>query len=115
MTAASIWPCSMAATAVAPRPTPITPTEFGSTPFLLSRYFRKKSVDEPGALTPTFLSARSLIDLISPACLGDTTSAKPGIAVIDHEGLQMLALGGEIDAVVEIAATPRRPSRRSPP
>ena len=57
---------------------PITPTEFGSTPFLLSRYFRKKSVDEPGALTPTFLSLRSLIDLILPVCFGDTTSAKPG-------------------------------------
>ncbi len=78
MTAASIWPCSIAAMAEPPRPTPITPTEFGSTPFLLSRYLRKKSVDEPGALTPTFLLARSLIELISAVCLGETTSAKPG-------------------------------------
>ena len=93
----------MAATAVAPRPTPITPTEFGSTPFLLSMYLRKKSVEEPGALTPTFLLARSLIELISAVCLGDTTSAKPGIAVIDHEGLQRLVLGGQIDAMIEIA------------
>ena len=56
----------------------MTATEFGSTPFLLSMYLRKKSVEEPGALTPTFLLARSLIEEISPVCLGDTTSAKPG-------------------------------------
>ena len=31
-----------------------------------------------GALTPTFLPARSLIDLISPLCEGDTTSTRPG-------------------------------------
>ena len=64
---------------------------------------RKKSVEEPGALTPTFLPARSLIDLISALCEGDTTSTSPGIAVVDHERLQLLLLGGEIDAVVEIA------------
>ncbi len=57
---------------------PITPIEFGSTPFLLSRYFRKKSVEEPGALTPILLSLRSFIDLILPVCFGDTTSARPG-------------------------------------
>ena len=56
----------------------MTATEFGSTPFLLRMYLRKKSVDEPGALTPTFLLARSLIDLIYAVCLGETTSAKPG-------------------------------------
>ena len=28
---------------------------------------------------------------------------QPGIAVVDHEGLQFLLLGGEVDAVVEIA------------
>ena len=28
---------------------------------------------------------------------------QPGIAVIDHEGLQLLLLGGKIDAMVEIA------------
>src|SRR5262249_8087400 len=76
--AASTVPCSIAATAVAPRPTPITPTEFGSTPFLLNMYLRKKSVEDPGALTPTFLLARSLIELISEARLGETTNAKPG-------------------------------------
>ena len=78
MTAASTEPCSMAAIAVAARPMPTTPTEFGSTPFLLRRYFRKKSVEEPGALTPTFLSARSLTELILPVCFGATTSARPG-------------------------------------
>jgi len=36
-----------AATEVAPRPTPITPIEFGSTPFLLSVYLRKKSSMNP--------------------------------------------------------------------
>ena len=56
----------------------MTPTEFGSTPFFFRMYFRKKSVDEPGALTPIFLLARSLIELISAECFGDTTSAKPG-------------------------------------
>ena len=49
-----------------------------STPFFFNRYLRKKSVEEPGALTPTFLPARSLIDLISALWLGDTTSTKPG-------------------------------------
>jgi hypothetical protein len=39
---------------------PITATALGSTPFLASRNLRKKSVDDPGALTPTFLPARSL-------------------------------------------------------
>src|SRR6478736_2596793 len=78
ITAASIWPCSIAATAVAPRPTPITAVPAGSSPFFLSKYLRKKSVEEPGALTPTFLPARSLIDLISPLCEGDTTSTRPG-------------------------------------
>ena len=82
---------------------PITPTEFGSTPFLLSRYFRKKSVEEPGALTPTFLSLRSFTELILPVCFGDTTSVEARIAVIDHEGFERLVLGGEIDAMVEIA------------
>ena len=103
MTAASISPCSMAAIAEAPRPTPITATELGSTPFLLDRYLRKKSVDEPGAETPTFLPARSLIDLISFGVLGRHHQHEAGEAVIDHEGLQLLALGGEIDAVIEIA------------
>ena len=78
MIAASTEPCSIAATAVASSPMPITPTEFGSTPFFFSMYFRKKSVEEPGALTPTFLLARSLTDLILSACFGETTSAKPG-------------------------------------
>ena len=68
----------LAATAVAPRPTPITAALVGSRPFFLSRYFRKKSVEEPGALTPTFLPARSLIDLISLVWAGDTTSTSPG-------------------------------------
>ena len=78
MTAASIWPCSIAATAVAPSPTPITDALVGSRPFFFSRYFRKKSVDEPGALTPIFLPARSLTELISSVCFGDTTSTRPG-------------------------------------
>ncbi len=78
MTAASIWPCCIAATAVAPRPTPITATLEASTPFFFRRYLRKKSVEEPGALTPTFLPARSLIDLISALWEGDTTSTSPG-------------------------------------
>ena len=82
---------------------PITPTEFGSTPFLLSRYFRKKSVEEPGALTPTFLSLRSFTELILPVCFGDDHQREARIAVIDHEGLERLVLGGEIDAMVEIA------------
>ena len=78
MMAASTKPRSMATTAVASSPIPITATELGSTPFLASMYFRKKSVDEPGALTPTFLPARSLIDLTLPAWDGATTRAKPG-------------------------------------
>ncbi|OIQ67972.1 hypothetical protein GALL_504400 [mine drainage metagenome] len=78
MTAASIGPCSIAATEVAPRPTPMTATLAESTPFFFRRYLRKKSVEEPGALTPTFLPARSLIDLISAVCAGDTTSTNPG-------------------------------------
>ena len=56
----------------------VTATEFGSTPAFLSMYLRKKSVDEPGALTPTFLLARSLMLLMLSVCLGETTSAKPG-------------------------------------
>ena len=67
----------MAATAVAARPMPTTLAEVGSMPFLASRYFRKKSVDEPGAETPTALPARSLIDLMSLAS-GDTASTMPG-------------------------------------
>ena len=56
----------------------MTATPAGSTPFFFSRNFRKKSVEEPGALTPTFLPARSLIDLISALCEGETTSTSPG-------------------------------------
>jgi hypothetical protein len=78
ITAALTLPCSIAAIAVAPRPMPTTPTEFGSTPFLESRYFRKKSVDEPGAETPTLLPARSLIDLMSLPDSGEAASTIPG-------------------------------------
>ena len=78
MMAASTEPCSIAATAVAPSPMPTTPTEFGSTPFFFRMNFRKKSVEEPGALTPTFRLARSFTDFTLSACLGETTSAKPG-------------------------------------
>ena len=39
----------MAATAVAPSPTPTTAAESGACPALPSRYFRKKSVEDPGA------------------------------------------------------------------
>jgi len=52
--------------------------QFRSTPFLCSRYLRKKSVEEPGALTPTLLPARSLTELISAPCLGETTRTIPG-------------------------------------
>src|SRR5579862_4905722 len=48
-----------------------------STDFFL-KYLLKKSVEEPGALTPTFLPARSLTELISLACEGETTSTRPG-------------------------------------
>ena len=78
MTAASIWPCSIAATAVAFRPMPITAALAGSCPFFFNRNFRKKSVEEPGAVTPTFLPARSLMELISFVCAGATTSTSPG-------------------------------------
>ena len=77
MTAACTLPCSMAATAVAASPMPTTLVEAGSMPFLASRYFRKKSVEEPGAETPTALPARSLIDLMSLAS-GDTARIMPG-------------------------------------
>jgi len=78
MTAASTWPCSMAATAVSVSPTPITAARLGSISCFRSRYLRKKSVDEPGALTPTFLPARSLTDRICAVAFGDTTSTSPG-------------------------------------
>ena len=77
-TSASVVGIGLDATAVAARPTPTTPTVLASTPFFASRYFRKKSVDEPGAETPTFLPARSLIDLMSLPPSGDTTSTSPG-------------------------------------
>ena len=37
-------------------------------------YFRKKSVEEPGALTPTFLPLRSAMELILPEFFGATTT-----------------------------------------
>ena len=103
MMAASIVPCSIAATAVAPRPDADHADRIRIDAVLVQQYLRKKSVEEPGALTPTFLLARSLIDLISAGVLGRHHQRETGEAVIDHEGLQMLALGGEIDAMVEIA------------
>ena len=77
-TSAAVIGVGLGATAVAPRPTPITAALVGSRPFFLRRNFRKKSVEEPGALTPTFLPARSLIDLISLVWAGETTSTRPG-------------------------------------
>ncbi len=66
------------ATAVAPRPTPITAVPAGSRPFFFSMYFRKKSVEEPGAETPTALPARSFTDLMSRPASGEAASTIPG-------------------------------------
>lgn len=57
---------------------PTTDTEPASTPFLCSKNLRKKSVDDPGAVTPTILPARSLTELIVRVRLGATASTKPG-------------------------------------
>src|SRR3977135_35055 len=78
MTAAWTWFCSIAATEVAPLPMPTTATLLGSMPFLRRRYLRKKSVEEPGALTPTVLPTRSAMVFTDALLLGDTIRTSPG-------------------------------------
>ena len=60
-------------------------------------------MEEPGALDADLLVGEILDRIDLGGVLGRHHQRKAGIAVIDHESLQMLALGGEIDAVVEIA------------
>ena len=103
MMAASTEPCSMAATAVAPRPMPITPTEFGSTPFLLSMIFQEEVGRGAGRADADLLVGEVLDRIDLAGVLRRHHQREAGIAVIDHEGLQVLVLGGEIDAMVEIA------------
>ncbi|MCY1240630.1 hypothetical protein D9M72_534850 [compost metagenome] len=46
-------------------------------PFLASRNLMNMSVEEPGAVTPTFLPLRSAIVLILPSFFGATSNASP--------------------------------------
>ena len=56
-----------------------------------------------GRADADFLVGEILDRIDFRSVLGRDHQRKARVAVIDHEGLQVLALGGEIDAVVEIA------------
>ena len=56
---ASIWPARMAATAPCEAPTPMIETSLGLSPALARTKLTITLVDEPGAVTPTFLPFRS--------------------------------------------------------
>jgi len=71
---ASICPARIAATAPCPAPTPITDTSLGLSPTLARLKFSITLVDEPGAVTPTFLPFRSATVLKSGIVFGLTPS-----------------------------------------
>ena len=56
---ASICPERIAATAPLPAPTPMIETSLGFSPALASTKLARTFVDEPGAVTPSFLPFRS--------------------------------------------------------
>jgi hypothetical protein len=60
---ASIWPARIAATAPLPAPTPMIETSVGFSPALARTKLASTLVDEPGAVTPSFLPFSSASDL----------------------------------------------------
>jgi hypothetical protein len=60
---ASIWPVRIAATAPLPVPTPMIETSPGFRPTLPSTKLARMLVDDPGAVTPSFLPLSSATDL----------------------------------------------------
>ena len=71
---ASIWPERMAATAPCAAPTPMMLTSLGFRPALARMKLTITLVDEPGAVTPTFLPFRSATVLYAAMVLGFTPS-----------------------------------------
>ena len=70
---------------------------------LLHQVFQEEIRRGAGGADPDLLAGQ-ILDRIDLAVVGGRYHQhKAGIAVINHEGLQLLLLGGQIDAMVEIA------------
>ena len=103
MTAASIWPCSIAATDGCAEADADDGNARGIDAVLLQEIFEKEIGRGTGRADADFLAGEILDRFDLGGVRGRHHQHLARIAVVNHKGLQFLLPGGEIDAVVEIA------------